>query len=72
MKILGNLLSSEFMNWLFRKLFHTHKILKSDIESLPIHWQFLQKSYFDENEYIKNLGLEKTDNGNFKIAYSKN
>lgn len=66
-KILGELLSSKFMNWMFRKLFNTHKILRSDLESLPIHAQFLKGNNFDEDKYIENLGLERTDYGAFRV-----
>ncbi|MBQ8222195.1 MAG: N-6 DNA methylase [Bacteroidales bacterium] len=29
-------LNSEFMNWLFKSIFNTHKILRSDLEMLPL------------------------------------
>jgi len=66
-KVLGELLSSQFMNWLFRKLFNTHKILRGDLESLPIHAQFLEGNNFDEDKYIENLGLERMNDGTFRI-----
>ena len=34
-KVLGELLSSDFMNWVFSRIFNTHKILRGDLESLP-------------------------------------
>ena len=42
---LVGLLNSDFMNWLFRSIFNTHKILRSDLEMLPIFHE-----YFKENE----------------------
>ena len=42
---LVSLLNSDFMNWLFRSIFNTHKILRSDLEMLPIFHE-----YFKENE----------------------
>jgi site-specific DNA-methyltransferase (adenine-specific) len=42
---LVDLLNSDFMNWLFRSIFNTHKILRSDLEMLPIFHE-----YFKENE----------------------
>jgi len=66
-KVLGELLSGQFMNWLFKKLFNTHKILRGDLESLPIHTQFLSGDVFNEDEYIENLGLKRIDNGAFRV-----
>ncbi len=58
MKILCELFNSEFMNWVFNKIFFTHKVLLKDIKSLPIHTQFLQDG-FNENDYLEKLGLTK-------------
>ncbi len=66
-EMLGELLSSKFMNWLFKKLFNTHKILRGDLELLPIHVQFLEGANFDEDRYIANLGLERTDDGTYRV-----
>ncbi len=68
-KILGELLSSEFMNWFFSRVFKTHKILRGDLELLPIHSQFLQNiSKFDEEKYIEKLNLVKdSSNGTYRI-----
>ena len=35
-KSLAEVLNSPLSNWLFQQLFHTHKILRSDLEILPI------------------------------------
>jgi site-specific DNA-methyltransferase (adenine-specific) len=67
-KILGELLSSEFMNWVFSRIFNTHKILRGDLESLPIHNQYLEGiSSFDEDNYLNKLRIEKTKNGTYRI-----
>lgn len=67
-KILGQLLSSDFMNWLFTSIFHTHKVLRGDLEALPIHSQFLNLSIpFDESKYLINLGIERSNNGTYRI-----
>ena len=67
-KVLGELLSSDFMNWVFSSIFNTHKILKGDLESLPIHSQFLQAvSSFDETRYIEQLNMENKGNGAYRI-----
>lgn len=35
-KQLAKIMNSPLTNWLFKQLFHTHKVLKSDLELLPI------------------------------------
>ena len=35
-KQLADIMNSQLTNWLFRQLFNTHKVLKSDLELLPI------------------------------------
>ena len=66
--VLAELLNSDFMNWVFSKLFNTHKVLRSDLESLPIHSQFLiNASSFDEVRYLEKLDIEKDQNGAYRI-----
>ncbi len=60
------LLNSEIINWLFRKLFATHKVLRSDLELLPIHTDyFLHYSDFSETDYLNYLQIKKNQNGTF-------
>ena len=67
-KVLGELLGSDFMNWVFSRVFNTHKILRGDLESLPIHSQFLKDvSSFDEEDYLNKLTIKKIDNGTYGI-----
>ena len=72
-KQLADLLSSDLMNWVFNSLFKTHKILRKDLELLPIH-----VGYFDENEnfqestYLDFLGLLKDANGTYRIKAKNN
>ena len=55
---LADLLNSKPMNWLFSKLFNTHKILRSDLETLPIHTDYFKEhSTFDEKKYLEFLGM---------------
>lgn len=62
------LLNSEILNWLYKKLFSTHKVLRGDLELLPIHSHyFTNHQVFSESEYLNYLQLTKTDNGTFKI-----
>lgn len=65
---LCDILNSEFMNWMFKNLFNTHKILRSDLESLPIHTEyFKQHNKFDEKDYLNYLNIRKVDNGTYRI-----
>ncbi len=59
---LARLLNSDFMNFVFRTIFHTRKVLRGDLEWLPIYPEyFAQSSEFDENEYRKWLNVEISD-----------
>ncbi len=65
---LADLLNSELMNWLFKKLFATHKVLRGDLELLPIHIDYFQKyKKFSEETYLEYLQIIKTENGTFRI-----
>lgn len=55
---LAALLNSETMNWLFDALFRTHKILRRDLEQLPIHVEYFEvHDAFSEDAYLKWLGV---------------
>lgn len=65
---LTSLLNSEIMNWLFKKLFSTHKVLRGDLELLPIHTDYFSNNpNFSEIDYLNYLQLAKTENGTFSI-----
>ena len=51
-KQVADLLNSDFMNWLYRSVFNTHKVLRSDLEMLPIFHE-----YFKENEVFSEKTL---------------
>ncbi|MGL2827837.1 TaqI-like C-terminal specificity domain-containing protein [Helicobacter pylori] len=63
---LKELLNSDLMQFIFESLFKTHKILRKDLECLPLFTQFINNS-FDEKFYLKNLGIEKKDPKHFTI-----
>lgn len=66
---LTSLLNSEIINWLFKKLFSTHKVLRGDLELLPIHTNYFSKhQVFSETEYLNYLQIIKTENGTFRIT----
>ncbi len=65
---LGCLLNSKVINWLFKHLFDTHKILKADIETLPIHFRYFEdNAHFSESDYLNYLGLEEMPDGTYRI-----
>lgn len=61
------LLNSDFMNWLFQSVFCTHKILRGDLEELPI-WTdyFEQYAFFSEETLLEFLKIEKK-NGTYCV-----
>lgn len=62
-----NLLNSEIINWLFKKLFATHKVLRGDLELLPIHFDyFSMHKEFTETDYLNYLQITKTGNGTYR------
>ncbi|MDL2262438.1 N-6 DNA methylase [Bacteroidales bacterium OttesenSCG-928-I21] len=68
MQQLTDILNSEIINWLFNKLFSTHKVLRGDLELLPIHTEYFKKyEKFSEETYLEYLQLTKTENGTFRI-----
>lgn len=69
---LVDLLNSELMTWLFQSIFRTHKILRSDLEQLPIFCDyFKQHNIFCEKFFLNYLNLEKKD-GTYRIKKSNN
>ena len=65
---LSDLLNSEFLNWLFVKLFKTHKVLRSDLEALPIHSDYFRKyPSFNEQDFLEFLSIERFGNGTYGI-----
>lgn len=67
MKTICGLFNSDLMNWMFGKIFNTHKVLRGDLELLPIHDQFLSGHDFVESEYLASINIERTSCGAFRI-----
>lgn len=65
---LSSLLNSRLMNWIFSKIFNTHKILRKDLEQLPIFvCDVLYKDgRFDEAKILQEQNLEEV-NGTFCV-----
>ncbi|OQA99495.1 MAG: Modification methylase VspI [Spirochaetes bacterium ADurb.Bin218] len=67
-KDLAALLNSDIINWLFKRLFNTHKILRSDLELLPIHVDYFKKyKEFSEKSYLDYLGIIKLSDNIFRL-----
>lgn len=66
-QVLADYLSGRLMNWLFTSIFKTHKVLRGDLEYLPIFHDVLasQKSY-NEQDLLQYLQLEETSDGSFR------
>jgi len=68
---LTDLLNSEIINWLFKKIFSTHKVLRGDLELLPIHNGYFRKyEKFTEENYLKYLQIQKDKNGEYQLVKS--
>ena len=66
---LADLLNSEIINWLFKKLFSTHKVLRGDLELVPIHIDYYSNNQeFTENNYLNYLQIEKRDDGTYFVS----
>ncbi len=61
------LMNTKIMNWLFKKLFRTHKVLRSDLEKLPIFNEFFNthNDYYEQDLH-QYLNIEEYD-GTFRI-----
>ncbi|GAB4450049.1 MAG: class I SAM-dependent methyltransferase [Bacteroidia bacterium] len=61
-------LNSHFINWLFQALFKTHKILRSDLEELPIITDYFQTfTHFDEQKFLDFINLTPQADGSYRI-----
>lgn len=67
MKTVCSFFNSDFMNWVFEKIFNTHKILRGDLELLPIHSQFLSSKEFVESEYLDSINIERVSCGAYRV-----
>jgi len=65
-KQLVSLLNSRLMNWIFDKVFHTHKILRGDLETLPIYTTCFENNTFNENLFLEQNNIEY-NNGTYRI-----
>ncbi len=65
---LADILNSKLMAWLYERLFAARKILRSDLEALPLHTGFFEKNtHFNEQKYLEYLGLKFDQTAGYKI-----
>lgn len=65
--ILAEYLSSDFVNWIFQRIFGSYKVLRADLENIPIFTDILSEGNgFSEKRLIEHLGLEKYKDGTFR------
>lgn len=68
MELMAKLLSGDFMNWIFNRVFCTHKVLRKDIEKLPIYSNLLVgMAEYDEHAYLRGLSLVRQKNGTYRV-----
>jgi site-specific DNA-methyltransferase (adenine-specific) len=68
MELMAQLLSGDFMNWIFNRVFCTHKVLRKDIEKLPIYSHLLAgMAEYDEQAYLSGLSLVRQKNGTYRV-----
>ncbi len=62
------LMNTKLINWLFKKIFDTHKVLKADIESLPVfHKFFTCGSSISEENFLTYLNIGINSDGTYRI-----
>lgn len=62
------MLNSRLMSWLFQRIFGTHKVLRSDLETLPIFTDYFSEyEEFSEEAFLDYLSLEEVSDGAYRI-----
>ena len=63
---LVSLFNTKIYNWLFKKIFNTHKVLRSDLETLPIPANFLKSNpNWNEHNLLDYFGVQEHRNGTY-------
>lgn len=66
--ILAEYLNSDFVNWIFSEVFRTHKVLRSDLEAIPVFsGPLAEMRKFDENALLEYLNVERGEHGSFRV-----
>jgi site-specific DNA-methyltransferase (adenine-specific) len=67
-QLLADYLNSKFINWIFEKMFSTSKILRSDLEKIPILVEQLAgMERFDESIFLERAGIERLEDGSYRV-----
>jgi site-specific DNA-methyltransferase (adenine-specific) len=63
-----NLFNTELYSWIFSKIFNTRKVLRSDLEKMPIPTEFLNNNeIFTEQDLLDYYHIERTNNGTYRV-----
>lgn len=69
---LAELLNSRLMSWLFQRLFRTRKVLRGDLELLPIFVGYFDRyQQFCEQDFLNFLSLEEVLRGTYRVVEVK-
>lgn len=63
---LVSFLNSNIINWLFNRIFRTHKILRKDLEFLPLYTDNYNGDIFNEDEFLNQNNIAYK-NGTYSI-----
>jgi site-specific DNA-methyltransferase (adenine-specific) len=62
------LFNTKLMNWIFRQVFDTYKVLRSDLEALPIFIEYFEGSQpKSEDELLQYLNIEAGADGTYRL-----
>lgn len=63
----ADMLNSDLMTWLFQHVFGTHKVLRGDLEQLPLFMDYFKEyPQFDEDDLLSYLHITR-HNGTYRI-----
>jgi len=61
------LFNTKLYNWLFRCVFNTNKILRTDLEKMPIPTNFLERGILSESGLLEYFSIVELENGTYRI-----
>jgi len=68
MQNISKLFNSPLYNWLFHNIFHTHKVLRGDLETLPIPLEFFNLNIeCNETNLVNYFNIKQDNNGSYTI-----
>jgi len=60
------LFNTPLYNWLFQKIFNTHKVLRSDLEEMPIPVDFFHEKEETEDRLLQYFSIKKMQDGTYR------